>query len=174
MCSVTYAANFCSAESWPRHPQNSENNVNAILLIEIRKGVEKIDGIAAMDGVDYLFFGPGDLSNDMGIDLRLETERLKHAWDKASHAAHSRGKRVFGVGFLGFDANADLGRVYRRRSTAARMACAASVGVGVALRAPRCARHMGVLAVETITASRMFSSITKGALKSGSACAQSF
>ncbi|WP_246611183.1 HpcH/HpaI aldolase family protein [Aquisediminimonas profunda] len=108
MCSATYAANFCSPESWPEHQRNSDSNAIAIPLIETRKGVENINEIAAVDGVDYLFFGPGDLSNDMGIDLRSEPEKLKPAWDKVSHAAHSRGKRVFGVGFLGFDANADL------------------------------------------------------------------
>src|SRR3712207_5869118 len=41
------------------------------------------------------------------------------------------------------------------RSTAARIACAASVGDGVALNAPRYALPIGVRAVETMTASRL-------------------
>ena len=75
----------------------------AIPLIETRRGVENVDEILDVPGVDFVFFGPGDLSNDMGVHLLRETDKMMPAWRKVKDAAHRRGKHVVSLGALGFD-----------------------------------------------------------------------
>ncbi|PIJ49059.1 2-dehydro-3-deoxyglucarate aldolase [Erwinia sp. OLTSP20] len=42
------------------------DNISLLVQIETRQGVENIDAIAAVDGVDGIFVGPGDLSAALG------------------------------------------------------------------------------------------------------------
>jgi 4-hydroxy-2-oxoheptanedioate aldolase len=48
------------------YPQVCENELCVLLQIETRKGLENLEKIAAVDGVDGLFIGPGDLSAALG------------------------------------------------------------------------------------------------------------
>ncbi|SCW38134.1 4-hydroxy-2-oxoheptanedioate aldolase [Sphingobium faniae] len=85
--------------------RNSE--VLAIPIIETVKGVENIEEIVAVDGMDIIHFGPGDLSADMGIDLNTELDKLQDAWVRVRDASHAAGKAVLvpsGMGFEGGDA----------------------------------------------------------------------
>lgn len=102
MCNACYAANYCSAEDWKAHQACSDENVVVIPIIETKAGVENIEEIVAVDGIDLVYFGPGDLSNDMGIDLHREPEKLAEAWKKVCQAVRARGKYVIGVGFAIF------------------------------------------------------------------------
>jgi len=45
----------------------SEEGICAIVQIETRSALAAIEVIAAVDGVDAVFFGPADLSTDMGL-----------------------------------------------------------------------------------------------------------
>jgi len=108
MCNGCYAANYGLLQDWPDHMHSSDNNVLMIPLIETKRAVERIEEIADVPGVDFIFFGPGDLSNDMGINLLTEGEKLQPAWRKVRDAVHARGKYLISVGFLGFADDADI------------------------------------------------------------------
>lgn len=49
-----------------RYFAEADDRVGVIIQIENRKGLAALDEIAAVDGVDAIFFGPGDLAADMG------------------------------------------------------------------------------------------------------------
>ncbi|MDR3440346.1 aldolase/citrate lyase family protein [Telmatospirillum sp.] len=48
------------------YPQICEEEICVLLQIETRKGMEHLEEIAAVEGVDGLFVGPGDLSAALG------------------------------------------------------------------------------------------------------------
>ncbi|HXP98057.1 MAG TPA: HpcH/HpaI aldolase/citrate lyase family protein [Telmatospirillum sp.] len=48
------------------YPQLCEKEICVLLQIETRKGMENLEEIAAVEGVDGLFVGPGDLSAALG------------------------------------------------------------------------------------------------------------
>jgi len=71
-------------------------NVNEELLIiaqiETAKGVENVDEIAAVDGVDVLWIGHIDLSNSMGIPGQFKSEKYLTAERKVLAACQRQGK----------------------------------------------------------------------------------
>lgn len=103
MCNGCHAAGYCASEDWSEHQENSDENIVVLPLIETRRGVENIEEILDVPGVEFVFFGPGDLSNDMGIHLLRETDKMMPAWRKVKDAAHRRGKYVVSLGQLGFE-----------------------------------------------------------------------
>jgi 4-hydroxy-2-oxoheptanedioate aldolase len=51
-------------------------------------------------------FGPGDLAQDMGLELRSDSNALKEAWARVRGAAHAAGKLALaphGYGLQGAD-----------------------------------------------------------------------
>jgi 4-hydroxy-2-oxoheptanedioate aldolase len=48
------------------YPHRCEDEICVLIQIESRKGLENIEAIAAVDGIDGLFIGPGDLSASLG------------------------------------------------------------------------------------------------------------
>lgn len=107
MCNGCHAAGYCGNDDWPEHQRQSDENIVIFPLIETVRGVENVDEILDVPGIDFVFFGPGDLSNDMGVNLVRETDKLMPAWHKVKDAARSRGKYVVSIGALGFD-DADI------------------------------------------------------------------
>jgi 2-keto-3-deoxy-L-rhamnonate aldolase RhmA len=84
--------------------RNSE--AMAIPIIETIRGVENIEEICAVEGMDLIHFGPGDLSADMGLDLAKDLTKLMEAWIRVRDTAHAAGKYAFvpdGMGFIGGD-----------------------------------------------------------------------
>jgi 2-dehydro-3-deoxyglucarate aldolase/4-hydroxy-2-oxoheptanedioate aldolase len=63
--------------------QAADREVAVGLLIETVEGVENVDAIAAVAGVDYLFIGTGDLSLSRGTSdadvIRRDCERVLRA-----------------------------------------------------------------------------------------------
>ena len=62
------------------------------LQIETRKGLANAAEIAAVDGVDMLFFGPGDFSLDSGLNSATEGDKVMAALTQMIAAAHGAGK----------------------------------------------------------------------------------
>jgi 4-hydroxy-2-oxoheptanedioate aldolase len=60
--------------------------------VETQLGSARIDEIAAVDGVDMIFVGPGDLALSLGIDPVAEGERLRNAIGQILVRANSAGK----------------------------------------------------------------------------------
>jgi 4-hydroxy-2-oxoheptanedioate aldolase len=50
----------------PGYLQNAERDICVIVQLETRAALGEIEAIAAVDGIDGLFIGPGDLSADLG------------------------------------------------------------------------------------------------------------
>jgi 2-dehydro-3-deoxyglucarate aldolase/4-hydroxy-2-oxoheptanedioate aldolase len=61
--------------------------------IEHADAVEAIDAIAAVAGIDFLFVGPADLSQSLGIPFEWEHPRLWSAIERVAAACKRNGRR---------------------------------------------------------------------------------
>lgn len=64
-----------------------------VVQIESRRGLDNIEEIAAVEGVDVLFLGPADLSVALGAPLEWESRTFKAAVAAIAEAASRNGKR---------------------------------------------------------------------------------
>ena len=65
-----------------------------IPIIEALKGLEDVAAIAAVEGIDVLHFGPGDLSADVGLKLATNLPILREASVTVRDACHAAGRPV--------------------------------------------------------------------------------
>ena len=72
--------------------QNEETTV--IVHIEGERGVENLDDIIAVDGIDVLFLGPYDMSQSLGISGQVRDERVEDLMQEVCDRAAERGKVV--------------------------------------------------------------------------------
>lgn len=100
MCPACYAGNY-TMDKWIERTRTSDENVMVIPILESRKSIENIDEILRVDGIDVVFFGPGDLSADMGIDLNTNLAPIMDAWRTVLTAVRKAGKHVLAP--VGFD-----------------------------------------------------------------------
>lgn len=81
----------------PSNPEMLERvdaDVVGIVQIESEAAVAGVEAIAAVDGIDVLFLGPTDLSQDMGILGQLDDPRFLAARRRVSEAAKASGKTL--------------------------------------------------------------------------------
>ncbi|WP_437202277.1 HpcH/HpaI aldolase family protein [Planctomicrobium sp. SH664] len=71
------------------HQANRERMV--IVQIENATAVEQVDRIAAIEGIDILFFGPGDYSQCLGIPGQFADPRIDEARRKVVRATQRQG-----------------------------------------------------------------------------------
>jgi 2-keto-3-deoxy-L-rhamnonate aldolase RhmA len=87
--------------SWPiaesRRILNQRTTV--VTMIEGPEALERVDEIAAVEGVDILFIGTNDLCAELGIDGQFEHELVRQAYLRTIAAARRHGKHV-GIGGL--------------------------------------------------------------------------
>ncbi|MFP6600888.1 MAG: aldolase/citrate lyase family protein [Pirellulaceae bacterium] len=69
-----------------------------IAQIETAKGLENVEQIAAVDGIDVLWIGQTDLSNSMGIPAQFEHPDFQAAVDRIVSVARAAGKAA---GYMG-------------------------------------------------------------------------
>jgi len=69
-------------------------NRRSMLMVQIesRAAVAGVDEIAAVDGVDILFLGLGDLCQDLGVPGRADDPRCRRAAEAVSRAARATGR----------------------------------------------------------------------------------
>jgi 2-keto-3-deoxy-L-rhamnonate aldolase RhmA len=72
-------------------------NTLLVAMIESEKGVENADAIAAVDGIDCLHVGSGDLLTQMGIPDRIGSDQHYALLERVIRAARAHGK-IAGVG----------------------------------------------------------------------------
>jgi 2-keto-3-deoxy-L-rhamnonate aldolase RhmA len=72
-----------------------------IAQIETERGLERVEDIAAVDGIDVMWVGHFDLSNFMGIPARFDDARFDAAMRKVAEVARRHGKAA---GFMATDA----------------------------------------------------------------------
>jgi 4-hydroxy-2-oxoheptanedioate aldolase len=65
------------------------------VMLEDVAGVEDVEAIAAVEGIDLLFVGPSDLAHSYGVGregVHIEHERVQTAFDKVAAACAKNGK----------------------------------------------------------------------------------
>jgi 4-hydroxy-2-oxoheptanedioate aldolase len=72
------------------HVAQSNEQVLTIALIEDYEGVEAIEEIVAVEGLDLVFPGPGDLSASMGFIGQMQHPAVQEAVDRIAEAVHAR------------------------------------------------------------------------------------
>ena len=72
-----------------------------IAQIETERGLEQVERIAGVDGVDVLWVGHFDLSNFMGIPAQFDHPAFDAAMRKVAETARRHGKAA---GFMATDA----------------------------------------------------------------------
>lgn len=72
------------------HVAQSNDQVLTIALIEDYDGVESIDDIVSVDGLDLVFPGPGDLSASMGLIGQMQHPLVQEAVDRIAAAVHAQ------------------------------------------------------------------------------------
>ena len=64
--STSRAADY-GAVAWRDHTETSNANILLSLMIEDKEGLENLEAIASVDGVDLIAMGPSDLSESLGL-----------------------------------------------------------------------------------------------------------
>jgi 4-hydroxy-2-oxoheptanedioate aldolase len=67
MSSLVRAHEFGSGEVWRKSWRDANDETLVLLIIEDRVGLENIDAIASVTGVDAIWIGTGDLAQDLGV-----------------------------------------------------------------------------------------------------------
>ena len=75
----------------PQYLQESNDESLVVLQIEDKKGMKNLDEIAAVEGIDILFFGPGDFSLDYGIPCQPKHPKVIQAIDRVVKACEENG-----------------------------------------------------------------------------------
>lgn len=105
MCPSCHDGRY-TVKTFGSHMKSRNRQAMVIPIIETRKGVENIEEIVAVDGMDIIHFGPGDLSADMGIDFVTESHKMQDAWMRVRDASLAAGKVTLvpdGMDFKGAD-----------------------------------------------------------------------
>jgi 4-hydroxy-2-oxoheptanedioate aldolase len=78
----------------PLRQYQTEANANTTLMVQIedKETIPHIDEIASVEGVDGLFVGPGDLSNDLGYGGELTHPSVAAVIDAVAESCRKRGK----------------------------------------------------------------------------------
>jgi 4-hydroxy-2-oxoheptanedioate aldolase len=87
----TRAANYSSL-SPTEHFKKSNEETLVVLQIEGREGVENIESIVTVEGVDVLFAGPYDLSQSFGVTGDLDNPLVRRSMDKLIETCKIYGK----------------------------------------------------------------------------------
>jgi len=72
-----------------------------ILQIEDKEALDDIEEIAALPGIDMLFFGPGDFSQSIGVPGQANHPKIQEARERIALAAIKHGKFAGTVGSPG-------------------------------------------------------------------------
>lgn len=81
--------------------RRSHERTMVIAQIETERGLEQVEEVAAVDGVDVLWVGHFDLSNFLGIPGRFDDPRFDAAMRRVAEVARRHGKAA---GFMATDA----------------------------------------------------------------------
>jgi len=72
--------------------QHANANTCLVVQIEDPEAVEQVEDIAAIDGVDALFVGPGDLSQALGVPGQMEHPEILKAIERVALACKKHGR----------------------------------------------------------------------------------
>jgi 2-dehydro-3-deoxyglucarate aldolase/4-hydroxy-2-oxoheptanedioate aldolase len=72
--------------------RQANDNVLLIAQIETAQGVENVDAIAAVEGIDALWIGQFDLTTSLGIPAQFDHPRFREATQRVLAACQKHGK----------------------------------------------------------------------------------
>jgi 4-hydroxy-2-oxoheptanedioate aldolase len=72
--------------------QNAESMV--VVHIEGRRGLDNLDEIMTVDGIDVLFLGPYDISQSLGVPGEVRSPKVEQALAAAAGKARAKGRAV--------------------------------------------------------------------------------
>ncbi|MEM2906140.1 MAG: aldolase/citrate lyase family protein [Candidatus Bathyarchaeia archaeon] len=75
----------------PDYFETANAETLVVVMIETVKGIENLDAIFSVEGVDACFVGPNDLTIDMGIRGQTESQRFIDALNRIVDAAKAHG-----------------------------------------------------------------------------------
>jgi 2,4-dihydroxyhept-2-ene-1,7-dioic acid aldolase len=78
----------------PDYTDRQNEEVTVIVHIEGERGVENLDEIMAVEGIDVLFLGPYDMSQSIGIPGQVRDERVEALMDEVCERAEKAGTIV--------------------------------------------------------------------------------
>ena len=78
----------------PDYTDRQNEEVTVIVHIEGERGVENLDEIMGVEGIDVLFLGPYDMSQSIGIPGQVRDERVEALMDEVCERAGEAGKIV--------------------------------------------------------------------------------
>ncbi|MEY7851184.1 HpcH/HpaI aldolase/citrate lyase family protein [Natrarchaeobius sp. A-rgal3] len=81
-------------EAFPEYVERANDELVTIAQIETESGLENVEKIAAVDGLDGLFVGPADLSAALGIFGETDNDEFLEAVDRVLEAGHAVDKPV--------------------------------------------------------------------------------
>lgn len=82
---------FAGVDPGADHDEGANDGLTTFVQIESRSGVEQVEKIAAVDGIDVLLIGPFDLAKQMGVTrCGEEHEAAIQRILKAAHAANKK------------------------------------------------------------------------------------
>jgi 2-dehydro-3-deoxyglucarate aldolase len=82
----------------PDYGKRANDGIFKMIQLETPAALERLEEIAAVDGVDALFMGPGDLSASMGVIGNVADARVQAALKDAAARAKAIGKPIGIVG----------------------------------------------------------------------------
>ena len=82
---------YCSI-SGTDYLQQANRGRMVIVQIEDPEAIDQLDGIASLDGIDMLLFGPGDFSQAIGRPYEMDCPEIKEASQYVVEAARRHGK----------------------------------------------------------------------------------
>lgn len=74
------------------YAKSANNEITVVAMIETKEGVENIDEILSVDGIDGIFIGPYDLSGSYGVVGQVEHKIIKEAKLKVLDACKRHNK----------------------------------------------------------------------------------
>ncbi len=80
--------------------QELDSTSMVVVMVESREGLEAVEEIAAVDGIDIVLVGANDLSVDLGIAGQMDHPQIHAAFLRVIEACRAGGKTV-GLGGLG-------------------------------------------------------------------------
>lgn len=89
VCRYVRAAGFSSKDK-NLYFEESNQNTLVILQIEGKEGIENLDNILDVDGVDIIFIGPYDLSQSMGVPRQTNHPKVINAMKSVVNKAKQK------------------------------------------------------------------------------------
>lgn len=112
--SASRAARY-GLDSFEQHVADSNRDILTIALIEDQSGVEAIEEIVAVEGLDVVFPGPGDLSASLGLIGQPQHPLVQESVDRIATAVHARPGLVLAYQIM------ETGQIGRCRELGARL-----------------------------------------------------